>query len=84
MKLRPVSYEFKGKGQDKNRKSNRDIGFLAQELQEIVPEAVVTNEHGEMLINYNAVIPLLVSSVQELTARVEELEKELAEQTSKH
>ena len=75
--MRPVSYEFKDRGIDEGRKSNRDVGFLAQELQDVLPEAVTTTEDGEMLVNYMAVIPLLTNAIQELNIRIEELEAEL-------
>ena len=77
-KIHPVSYEFKNSHENKGRKSNREIGFLAQELQEIIPEAVTTNSEGDMLVNYIAIIPILTSSIQELNARIEELEAELS------
>ena len=77
MNMRPVSYEFKNRNESKGRKTNRDVGFLAQELQTVLPEAVVTTEDGEMLVNYMAVIPLLTNAIQELNVRIEELEAEL-------
>ena len=75
--IRPVSYEFKGAEKKNGRTTNKDIGFLAQELQDVVPEAVTTNAEGEMLVNYMAIIPILTGSIQELNARIEELEAEL-------
>lgn len=46
-------------------------GFLAQEVEKVLPSVVATTEEGDKLINYTAIIPLLVQSVQELQATVE-------------
>lgn len=46
-------------------------GFLAQEVEAVFPEAVKTNESGSKMINYTAMIPLLVQAIQELQATVE-------------
>jgi hypothetical protein len=57
-------------------------GFLAHELQEVIPYAVhgskdETNDNGEPVyqgVDYSKVVPLMVAAIQELTARVEALE----------
>lgn len=46
-------------------------GFLAQEVEEVLPDAVKTDEVGNKLVNYTAMIPLLVQAVQNLQAVVE-------------
>lgn len=46
-------------------------GFLAQEVEAVMPDAVLTNEDGHKMINYTAIIPVLVQAVQELQAKVE-------------
>lgn len=45
-------------------------GLIAQELKEEYPSLVYENERGELSINYIEMIPLLVQSIQELTAEV--------------
>lgn len=47
-------------------------GFLAQEVEEILPDAVKTDEEGHKLINYTALIPVLVQSIQELQGIIDE------------
>lgn len=78
LNLRPVSYNWKGyevggNKRSKEKPSNKEkmqYGFLAQEVEEILPDAVITDDDGRKLINYNAIIPLLVQSVQELQCTV--------------
>jgi len=59
-------------------------GFLAHEVQEIVPEAVTGEKDGETMqgMDYGRITPLLVKAIQEqqtliesLTARIETLEE---------
>lgn len=46
-------------------------GFLAQEVEEVLPDAIKTDNEGHKMINYTAIIPMLVQAVQELQATVE-------------
>lgn len=48
-------------------------GLIAQELQEIYPNLVKEGRGGYLTINYIEIIPLLISSIQELKAEVDEL-----------
>jgi len=57
-------------------------GLIAQELQEVLPEAVRGDETqtGRTLsVDYNATIGLLVESIKELTSKVNDLETKLNE-----
>lgn len=51
--------------------NNTKYGFLAQEVEEILPDAVYTDVEGHKLINYTTLIPMLVQAVQELQTTVE-------------
>lgn len=46
-------------------------GFLAQEVEKVIPDVVKTNEDGHKMVNYLAIIPVLVQAVQELQATVD-------------
>ncbi|WP_425392097.1 tail fiber domain-containing protein [Ekhidna sp.] len=59
------------------------IGFIAQELQEVYPQAVSGDPSGDvntepMMVDYSKLTPLLTGGIQELLKRVEALEKENA------
>ncbi len=45
-------------------------GLVAAQLQQIYPDLVYENQHGELCINYIEMIPLLVQSINELNARI--------------
>ena len=50
-----------------------DTGVLAQEIENILPEAVMTRQDGTKAVNYNKIIPLLIESIKELREELNEL-----------
>ena len=50
--------------------------MLAQEIENIIPNAVTTNGRGYKTVSYNAVIPLLVEAIKELSAKVDRMQAE--------
>jgi hypothetical protein len=67
-------YDFKWKEAD-----SRSYGVMAHELQEVLPQAVVGDKDGKDMqgVDYSKLVPILLKSIQELEARVQELEKEI-------
>jgi hypothetical protein len=51
----------------------KEIGFIAQEVEEIVPELVFSSEDGMKSVSYARTVALLVEAIKELKAEVEEL-----------
>lgn len=72
--LRPVSYEYN------TDKGNMRLGLIAQELLEIVPEAVITDDPNRLSVMYDELIPILIQSVQDLDAKNKLLEERLDKQ----
>lgn len=52
----------------------RSTGVIAQELQEVLPEAVREGEDGMLSVAYGNIVGLLIESVKELSLKVKELE----------
>ena len=52
----------------------RRTGVIAQEIQEVFPEAVTENEKGHLTVNHDSINWALIRAVQELSAKVEALE----------
>ena len=71
LQLRPVQYSLINSSAE--REKDQDIGFIAQELEMIIPEAVSTDDSGNKLINYRAVIPVLTGAIQEMSVQINEL-----------
>ena len=64
-------YDYKWKADE-----SRSYGVMAHELQEVLPDAVVGEKDAEEMqgVDYSKIVPLLIKSIQELTAKVERLE----------
>lgn len=73
--VRPVTYNFINEGKNYNRSSDQEIGVLAQELEKILPGAVITDKEGNKCVNYNMLIPVLIDAVQSLQAEVNALKE---------
>lgn len=55
----------------------REYGFIAQEVRDILPDLVVEDEQGYLAVNYIGVIPLLVEAYKNLQVKVEDLENKI-------
>ena len=67
-KLKPRKYKHKGS-------NNNDIGFIAQELETVIPE-VVSGDEGSKGVSYGNLTAALTKAIQELTTKIETLEQE--------
>ena len=74
--LRPVSYTFSDNS-DKNLYrtggNGNEIGLLAQEVEKVLPNVVITDPDGNKLINYTAIIPVMIDAIKTLQTEIEEL-----------
>jgi hypothetical protein len=78
MQLNPVTYFFKA-----DIANTPQVGFIAQEVQQIIPEVVTGKEgdlsKGESLgIVYGNLVPVLTKAIQEQQAEIEALKAENA------
>ncbi|MFK8055019.1 MAG: tail fiber domain-containing protein [Saprospiraceae bacterium] len=77
--LRGVSYDFRtGEFPKENFDDRNHIGFIAQEIQEVLPQTVFARGDGFLTVDYAAVTPVLVEALQELSKQVEALQAENA------
>jgi len=80
MQLRPVTFNWKQEEyQDKNFDDRNHIGFIAQEVEEIVPQVVTTadDEMQTKSIAYSDLIPVLTKAIQEQQKEIDELKAEI-------
>lgn len=70
-RLRPVTFNWKS-----DPTKLRESGFIAHEVQEVVPSAVVGEKDGKQnqMLDQSKLIPLLTSVLQEALGRIEALE----------
>ena len=81
MRLQPVSFNFRESLESANY-NGHNIGFIAQQVKEVIPEAVTENPDSLLAINTTTMIPVLVKAIQELkeenqllSAKIEQLQQ---------
>jgi len=73
LKLRGVRFKWR----DAERADERAIGLIAQEVEEVFPEAVVTGPDGMKGINYAALVAPLIEAVKRQQEEIGELRAEI-------
>lgn len=66
--LRPVKFNWIDK---ETYGSDREIGFIAQEVEEVYPELVKTDKEGYKSIAYGKISPVIVESIKELKSELD-------------
>jgi hypothetical protein len=61
-----------------NNGTLRRTGVIAQEVEQVLPEVVVTTETGKS-VAYGNIVGLLIEGIKTLSDRCDELEKKLAD-----
>jgi hypothetical protein len=71
-RINPVTYQWI---EDTSGKTH--LGFIAQEIAEVLPEVVEIDEAGRYGMNYSEVVPVLVQALKELTDKIRNLESRI-------
>jgi hypothetical protein len=70
-KFNGYTYNFKVKEfPDHKFDSTAQVGFIAQELQKVLPQVVQKNESGYLSVDYAKVTPLLLMAIKEQQAEI--------------
>ncbi|HRH26520.1 MAG TPA: tail fiber domain-containing protein, partial [Candidatus Paceibacterota bacterium] len=72
--LNPVTFRWKSQNTNDLR-----YGLIAQEVEEVFPDFVTTDERGFKSVSYGSFVPILISAFQDLGTRVDSIEESLAE-----
>jgi hypothetical protein len=74
MAMNPVTHGWKA-----DPEADNVYGFIAQEMMDIVPEAITGNPEGEemMSMDYGRITPVIVAALQEANKKIIELENKI-------
>jgi hypothetical protein len=70
-KLQGVTFDWKKS--DSILDIKEDVGFIAQDVQKVMPELVRENKDGMLSMRHQGIAPILLEAIKELKAEIEEL-----------
>ena len=72
-----VRFDWNEKSSQIQQEQGHDVGLIAQEVEKVLPEIVITRENGIKAIQYEKVVPLLVEAIKEQQTLIEDLSNRL-------
>jgi len=75
MKIQGVSFDWKES--DSILKIKEDVGFIAQDVQKIIPELVRENENGMLSMRHQGIPPILLEAIKELKLEIDSLKNKI-------
>ena len=71
-------YTFTWNNKDDNTpRKGEDVGIIAQEIQQILPQVVIEKDNGYLGVDYQKIIPYLISCIKELKSEIQHLKNEI-------
>jgi hypothetical protein len=75
--LTGVEFDWKPEYKHAHGYEGHDTGIIAQQVQEVIPSAVRTNDTGFLAVRYEKLIGLLVEGMKEQQSQIEELKAKI-------
>ncbi len=78
LKIKAVNWKWNQEDYPE-RKFNtyKQVGFIAQDLSQVIPEIVAKDDSGHLAINYSKMTPFLTEAVKELYEITQKQQKEI-------
>jgi hypothetical protein len=77
MQLQPLRYEYKSANALNLNSKGEHIGFGAQALQKVIPEAVTKNDNGYLMVNNDPIIWTMLNAIKEQQQEIQELKGQI-------
>jgi hypothetical protein len=85
MQLQPIRYEYKPNNPLGIKLEGENIGFGAQSLQKIIPEAVTKNSAGYLMVKSDPILWTMLNAIKEQQKEIAELKGQIKKlQTASH
>jgi cytoskeletal protein CcmA (bactofilin family) len=68
------TYDWKEGFEEIHSHKGNDIGVIAQEIEAVLPQIVISRDNGFKAVQYEKIIPLLIEAIKELSAKIKDLE----------
>jgi len=73
LNLTPVRYRYKEQNAMGIRDGQEHIGFVAQDVEKVIPEAVSRNNRGYLLVNNDPILWTMLNAIKQEQAEIEAL-----------
>ena len=77
MQLQPLRYEYRPNNSLGLPSKDEHIGFSAQEVQKVIPQAVTQSESGFLMVNNDPIIWTMLNAIKEQQKEIAELKAEV-------
>jgi hypothetical protein len=77
MQLQPVRYEYRANNALGLKSDGEHVGFGAQSVKQVIPEAVTANSDGYLMINNDPIIWTMLNAIKEQQKEISELKREI-------
>jgi hypothetical protein len=79
LRLRPIRYQYRPDNALGLRSEGEYIGFSAQEVQKVIPEAVSTTDSGFLQINNDPILWAMLNAIKQQQLVIEQQQTQIAE-----
>ena len=73
MELQPLRYEYRRENALGLKSEGEQVGFSAQALRKVIPEAVTTNDNGYLFVNNDPILWTMLNAIKEQQKEIEQL-----------
>jgi len=84
MRLQPIRYEYKPDNALGITSDGEHIGFAAQDVQKVIPEAVMTNGTGYLMVNSDPILWTMLNAIKEQQKEIVELKRQIQQLRATH
>ena len=77
MQLQPIRYQYKLNNALGLQSETENVGFGAQSLQKVVPEAVTKNSNGYLMVNNDPILWTMLNAIKEQQKEIEQLKGQI-------
>jgi hypothetical protein len=82
-KIGGYNFEWNQLGEENTNNKGKDVGVVAQEIEEVIPEIVTTRDNGYKAVQYEKIVPLLIECIKDQQIMIENLQGQIDEIKSK-
>jgi trimeric autotransporter adhesin len=77
LRINPIRYRYKSDNALGIRDTDEHIGVVAQDVQQVIPEAVTENSKGYLLVNNDPIIWTMLNAIKEQQEEIRALKSDL-------